>query len=399
MGGEGVTERDAALVMLAADGVGPTVAERLRDLFGSYGAAVLAIATSGMGVERVPPRVVESVRRVLADGAWVRELEFARAAGARFVVRGGPEYPAALGEIPGAPVGVFVMGAAPAALVPMVAVVGTRTPTARGAAFARELSGDLVRCGLTVVSGLARGVDTAAHRGAVEGGGSTVAVLGSGLERVYPPENRGLAKRILERGALLSEFPMRTDPMPGFFPCRNRIISGLSAGVVVVEAAERSGALITAARALEQGRDVFAVPGPVGDPMSAGPNGLIKAGAKLVEGVADVLEELEAAWGPFGVPPGQARRPTVGAPAAGQARPRGTGGDAHALPVRERVAQRLGLTPVSVDELAAASGASVAEVLSSLLELELLGEAARLPGGRFMLGTRAARRRQGASGE
>jgi DNA processing protein len=225
---------------------------------------------------------------------------------------------------------------------------------------------------------------------------------------VYPPENAGLARDIASRGALVSEFPMFAEPLPGSFPRRNRLISGLSAGVVVVEAAAKSGALITAARALEQGREVFAVPGPVDEPLSAGPNRLIKAGAKLTEDAGDVLDELAASWGPFpeGGPSGEApagEDAPMGevAPEQGGIPPDrttavdGAGGAALA----GRLLSLLSLTPVTVDELAAGTCAPVAEVLSTLLELELRDEVRTAPGGKFMLGSRARGRGGGGQGE
>jgi DNA processing protein len=173
-----------------------------------------------------------------------------------------------------------------------VAIVGSRRATAYGEAVARELAGELARRGITIVSGLARGIDAAAHRGALDAGGTTLAVLGSGLDEIYPPEHRELAAEVTTSGALLSEFPLGTAPLRLHFPRRNRIISGLSLGVVVVEAGVKSGALITAHHALEQGREVFAVPGRVHAQYSEGSNRLIKAGAKLVESWEDVLVEL-----------------------------------------------------------------------------------------------------------
>jgi DNA processing protein len=336
----------------------------------------------------------------------VAELELARRARARFALPGDDDYPDVLLEIAHAPVGVFVSGETLGGLAPMIGVVGTRTPTPRGAAVATELAADLVRAGLTVVSGLARGTDTRAHEGALDAGGRTVAVMGCGLATVYPPENAGLARDIAASGSLVSEFPMLAEPRPGCFPRRNRIISGLSAGVVVVEAAAKSGALITAARALEQGREVFAVPGPVDEPLSAGPNRLIKAGAKLTEDAGDVLDELERAWGPFPVARSDwtstsGARPVDMAchavapgerPAPGAGRGEASAGGCVGRPdvsLHRRVLSLLSLTPVSVDELVAGTGAPVAVVLSALLKLELACEAEPSPGGRFVLGSRA----------
>jgi DNA processing protein len=222
-----------------------------------------------------------------------------------------------------------------------------------------------------------------------------VAVLGCGLCHVYPPENAQLAQRIAAAGALVSEFPMRTQALPGHFPRRNRIIAGLSAGVVVVEAAERSGALITAARALDQGREVFAVPGPVDERSSVGANRLIRAGACLVENAADVIEELEPAWGPFG--PERLRAAEGGAeviphPADNRrgARDRDDGSEpGPARCLEERVMSHLSLTPVSVDALISLTGANASEILSTLLRLELAGSVEKVQGHSYIIGARA----------
>jgi len=390
------------MALALTHGVGPAIAARLRRAFGSYLGAVTAMDGGAIPTGLVPARIAAAVRSSVSRRLWVAELELARRARARFALPGDDDYPDVLLEIARAPVGIFVSGETLGGLAPMIGVVGTRTPTPRGAAVATELAADLVRSGLTVVSGLARGVDTRAHEGALDAGGRTVAVLGCGLACVYPLENAGLARDIAASGSLVSEFPMLAEPRPGCFPRRNRIISGLSMGVVVVEAAAKSGALITAARALEQGREVFAVPGPVDEPLSAGPNRLIKAGAKLTEDAGDVLDELERAWGPFPVARPNWRSTGGGgsgdtgphAVAAFDLPPPGAGRDVAsedrggAVPLRRRVLSLLSLTPVSVDELVTGTGAPVAAVLSALLKLELAGEAQASPGGRFVVGER-----------
>jgi len=375
----GVTEREAAMALALTHGVGPVTAAGLHGKFGSYRDAILALAAGAVG--GVDPRVSEAIRRSVSRRNWLVESELAARAGARFALAGDEDYPGILQETVGAPLGLFVSGETLGPLAPMIGVVGSRTPTPRGASVATELAADLVRAGLTVVSGLARGTDTRAHRGALAACGRTVAVLGSGLSCVYPPENAGLAADIAAAGALVSEFPMTARPKPGFFPRRNRIISGLSVGVVVVEAAARSGALITAARALEQGREVFAVPGPVDEPLSAGPNRLIKAGAKLTEDAGDVLDELERSWGPF----------PVGRPdwSVSGLEPEDAREDSDSTPLSRRLLSLLSLTPISVDDLVTGVGAPVDVVLAALLKLELADEARPSPGGRFVLGSRA----------
>lgn len=399
-------EHEAALVLLMARGLGPVTSSRLVLAYGSYARVVGAAERPRRGSARLPPALAAAVGSSAASGAAVTQLARARAIGARFAIAGDSDYPALLGEIPDPPVGLFVRGDTLSSLLPMIAVVGTRSPTPRGSSVARELAFDLAREGVTVISGLARGIDTAAHRGALEAGGRSVAVLGSGLDQIYPPENEGLAREITRGGAVVSEFPMGWEPRSASFPRRNRVIAGLSIGTVVVEAGARSGALITAARAVEQGREVFAVPGPVDEPQSRGPNGLIKCGAKLVETVGDVLEELEGAWGPFS---GAHATTLAAVQEAAPSRASGGGLDASdgdrdrrfeppdraESGLKERILMALTMTPSGVDELAARASAPVARVLAALLELELTGRARSWPGGRY---TAAGPRRRVESG-
>jgi DNA processing protein len=234
-----------------------------------------------------------------------------------------------------------------------VAVVGSRKATAAGRALARGLGRDLARAGLTVVSGLARGIDTAAHEGVLESGGRTVAVLGSGLDRLYPPENARLAARVAEAGALVSEFPLGTPPLPGHFPRRNRVIAGWGRTVVVAEAAEKSGALGTARSALDEGRDVLAVPGHPSEATFAGTNALIRDGAVLVRGAADVLAEM-------------------GCSPADVAIEDATDDDVLLALKRD--------VPTSLEELRARSGREVPELLRRLSLLEVGDRVRRLPG-------------------
>jgi DNA processing protein len=241
---------------------------------------------------------------------------------------------------------------------PSLAVVGSRNATPQGLANAEAFAAALSRAGLTIVSGLALGVDTAAHRGGLEGSGSTIAVIGTGADRVYPARNRDLARRIAEAGLVLSEFPLGTPALAGNFPRRNRVISGLARGVLVVEAAQRSGSLITARLAAEQGRDVFALPGSIHSPLSKGCHQLIKQGAKLVDDVQDILDELGLSTAPV---PSEA-----GAPARD-----------------DSLLQLMGFDPCDTDTLAARSGRPVEQLSAALLELELDGRVASLPGGRY----------------
>jgi len=245
-----------------------------------------------------------------------------------------------------------------------VAVVGARDATSAGLAMARGLGRALAESGIAVVSGLALGIDGAAHEGALEAGGLTVAVVASGTDVIYPWRNRGLRAEILRRGLVVGEWPPGTRPRPSYFPQRNRIISGLALGVVVVEATARSGALSTARSALEQGREVFAVPGPAGAPRAAGPHALLKQGARLVETVHDVLDEL-----PF-----DALRSTLRPPAEAAS--------------TAQIVRALGEGAPTVDAIAARTGRKIEEIWGDLLDLELRGRVLRGPGGRFVLGPR-----------
>ncbi len=288
-----------------------------------------------------------------------------------------PRYPQLLREIPDPPIAFWTRGAAELLSRATVAVVGARGASPTGLAVARRLSGELADAGLAVVSGLARGVDGAAHRGALSAGGITIAVLGNGLDRAYPAEHRQLFAEIAGAGVLVSEFPPGALPLPAHFPLRNRIISGLSRAVVLVEASERSGSLITARAALEQGREVMAVPGNVASGGSRGCHALIKDGARLVETVGDILDEL--GW----TPPAA----LVQVPADNRL---SSSGLAQFLPSGE---------PVSVDELSVRSGRPAAECLAALTLLEMASEVARTAGGTFVrvdgpatnIGTRPSR--------
>ncbi|HIE09258.1 MAG TPA: DNA-protecting protein DprA, partial [Armatimonadetes bacterium] len=273
-------------------------------------------------------------------------------------------YPRLLLEIPDPPLCLFVKGDLRPD-EPCVAVVGTRRASNYGRLMAERIARELASQGVCVVSGLARGIDASAHRGALEAGGRTIAVLGTGLDVAYPPENRDLQEEIARKGALLTELPLGTMPHPWNFPLRNRIISGLSYGVVVVEAPEDSGALITAATAAEQGREVFAVPGEVMSGKSKGCHRLIKEGAKLVEDASDIVEEIPAL---SERPPLPLLRPPI-----------------EGLPPSEaRVFECLDLTEKHVDTIAAEAGLPPAEVVKALTMLEIKGLCKRLPGDMFV---------------
>jgi DNA processing protein len=292
------------------------------------------------------------------------ELKAARARGIVFVALGEPDYPLRLQMIDDPPPLLAVRGKLGILNRPLIAIVGSRNASAAGVKFAQSLAHDLGEAQYGIVSGLARGIDAAAHRGSIATG--TVAVLGGGHERIYPPEHTDLLEALLAEGAAVSEMPLTWEPRAHDFPRRNRLISGLSLGVVIVEAARRSGSLITARLAGEQGREVFAVPGNPLDPRAEGTNGLLKQGATLVTGAADVIEVLEPILG-RGIEPPPAREPEPPAPA--EIEP--------AEDERARIVALLGPTPTAIDDLVRLSGAKPSIVRTVLLELEIAGRLER----------------------
>jgi DNA processing protein len=308
-------------------------------------------------------------------------------AGAELVTIGDPRYPAALREIFDPPIVLFVRGRIELMQTIMLAVVGTRRPTPYGLAVAERVSADLAHAGLTIVSGMARGIDTASHKGALAAGGDTVAVLGCGVDVVYPSENRKLATEIAGKGLIVSEFPMGATAFPQNFPIRNRIISGMSVGVLVVEGAQYSGSAITAKLAMDQGREVFAIPGNITSKLSWGPNLLIKQGARLVQDWNDVVSEL----------PPESRRHLI---EVGRKKLLGEGGESGegaqasllsgAPPELGAVAKRA-LESLQVDLsihldelLEKVQDTSPSELIAALFELEMLGLVKQLPGKNFV---------------
>lgn len=280
-------------------------------------------------------------------------------------------FPSLLRQIPNPPPLLYVDGDAELLQLPALAIVGSRNPTKGGERNAFEFARHLASIGFTIVSGLAQGIDTAAHRGALAAGGKTIAFLGHGIDRVYPASNLELAAEISSKGALVSEFPIGTHPAKELFPQRNRLISGLSLGTIVVEAARRSGSLITARLAAEQGREVFALPGSIHNPLARGCHQLIRQGAKLVETADDIVSELE---------------PLIGsilqiATESTQKENSSQTLDSEYVELRKHI----GYDPVTADELAANSGLTIDQVSSMLLILELHGEVEALSGGRYSL--------------
>jgi DNA processing protein len=343
--------------------VGNVTFRRLLEHFLTPERVLRASAAELSAVRGINAAVVASLRSHDYRGFAERECREVEKRGVRIVDFLAPDYPKALLEIPDPPPFLYVRGEL-GNLEPAVAMVGARRASSYGLLTTERLARDLAGHGVTVVSGMARGVDTAAHRGALATGGRTVGVLGCGVDVVYPAENRGLFEEMVQKGALVSEFPMGTIPLAENFPRRNRIISGICRGVLVVEAAENSGSLITAQYALDQGRDVFAVPGNINFMSSRGTNRLIKEGAKLVEGVEDILEELPRRGNgegtpqppPFSLTPGEAA-----------------------------VYSLLAESPLHIDDITVRSSLTPGETAAILLHLELKGAVIQLPGKNFAL--------------
>ncbi|NLY88937.1 MAG: DNA-protecting protein DprA [Firmicutes bacterium] len=347
------------LALSRAPGIGPRRFFRLLEAFGSAGEAWTAPPALLAGVIgwKLARELLAYRRTINVEEEW----EKLQAKNIRYLLYPEEKYPRLLKKIPDPPPVLYYSGDFQSRDQWAVAVVGSRSATPGGVEIARELAAGLAAQGITVVSGLARGIDTAAHRGALAaGGGRTIAVLGSGLDRLYPRENTELAREINRRGAVCSEFPPGTEPLPGNFPVRNRIISGLSLGVVVVEAAADSGSLITAGHALEQGREVFAVPGPVARKANQGSNRLIKQGAALVEGVVDILTALNL---PF--PAGEETAATAEIEVKAQTM--------DLTPAEARVWQLLAEGPCHIDQLVRESGLPASEVGAALALLEMKG--------------------------
>lgn len=346
-------------------GVGPRTRRKLLDRFGSPRAVLDAAPSDLRDIEGVGPKLTE---RIVAAGEEIdaeQEIALCRRHGIAILTEADPQYPRMLREIHDPPGILFVRGQLKPEDGLAIGIVGTRHATPYGLRQAERLAAGLARAGLTVVSGLARGIDGAAHRGVLDAGGRTLAILASGVLSIYPPEHQQLANDVAAQGALVSEQPPRSSPLAGTFPQRNRIISGLSLGVIVIEAAERSGALITARHAMEQGRDVFALPGNVDSRASRGCHRLLRDGAILIESVDDVLEQLG---------------PLV------EAMPRDDGRTVHhpaelmLNELEQEVLTAVRTEATSIDAIISQSGLPPAQVLSTISVLEMRHLIRRLSG-------------------
>ena len=352
-------------------GVGDLIFKRLIDRFQSPQRVFEASVSQLLAVHGLSQRLASAIKRHTLPDKVKKELDRVIEKRYHILTLSDPDYPPLLREIPDPPPFLYAAGR----MSPTdrnIAVVGSRSASTYGISTTRRLCGQLASLGFTVVSGMALGIDTAAHRGALVGNGRTVAVLGSGLEKIYPPENRRLFYQIAENGAVVSEFPLSTDPEGHNFPRRNRIISGMSLGAVIVEATRKSGSLITARLAAEQGREVYAVPGSIQSFKSRGTHSLIKQGAKLVERVEDIVEEL--------FPQIESRDAAARHVPAERARP-----PAALSPEERTVFQALEPYPVHIDDLVRQVSLAPGRLLSVLLALELKGLVQQAPGKLFSI--------------
>ncbi|WP_366514932.1 DNA-processing protein DprA [Solimonas terrae] len=357
---------NAWLALCRAPGVGSAAVHRLLETFGSAGAALAAsqaaLRHAGLSSEQADALKKPDADGIAADRDWLAQPQ------RHLLNLLDPAYPATLRNIAQAPPVLFCQGDPELLAMPQLAIVGSRTATPQGLENAQAFAAELARRGFVITSGLALGIDGAAHRGALQADGYTIAVCATGLDRVYPARHKTLAHEICARGALISEFPVGVAALAENFPRRNRIISGLALGTLVVEAAHGSGSLITARYALEQSREVFAIPGSIHNPQARGCHALIRQGAKLVETVNDIFEELGPLLGPLLKP--------APVPAAS---PAGIALDADAA----AVLQALGDELLDLDSLLQRTGHELAALQVTLTQLEMAGQVAVAPGGRY----------------
>lgn len=366
-------ERDS-LALHIVPGIGPKLTAALLRRFGSAAGVLAASSAELQEIRHLQPAVADMLKKSIAAGDVDAELALMAKHQVRLVSLGSPDYPDALAAIDVPPRFLYVRGTLEPRDAHAIAIVGSRHCTSYGRRIAERLAADMARAGFTVVSGLARGIDGCAHRGALEAKGRTIAVLAGGLSKIYPPEHTGLADAVAASGALITESAMRMEPMAAMFPARNRIISGLCRAVVLVEANEKSGALITARHAAEQGREIYALPGPVDSSASAGTLKILRDGARLIRDARDLLEDLQA-LAPLFAPPGGIP------PAERQAKP-----DAQPPPGLDDVARRIWdfLSEArNVDDVARHVKQSVANLSGILMTMELKKVVRRLPGSMY----------------
>ena len=358
-----------AMALSMATNVGAVTFRKLIEEFGDVASIFKAMSRDLGKIKRLPKTLHQELKGADLFEKADREIAKAVKGKADIVTILDPRYPEELKTIYDAPMLLYVKGVLPDQGTPAVAIVGSRNASFYGLRMAKNIAAELSKAGVVVVSGMALGIDSAAHEGALSEEGPTIAVLGGGLAKVYPPQNKKMAERIAKKGAVISEYPMEMSPKPEYFPMRNRIISGLSRAVLVVEAGEKSGALITADTALEQGRDVFAVPGNADSERSNGTNALLKQGAKLVTSASDILEELRIT---------DENRTQA---------PKRLLADRKALtlnPEEEKIFSLLDSEPLPIDVLIEQSGLAPNRTISSLSGLQIKGVVKELPGKNFV---------------
>ncbi|HLS04969.1 MAG TPA: DNA-processing protein DprA [Wenzhouxiangella sp.] len=368
------------LSLILADGLGPVRFAALEERLGSppdwLDASDRALRAAGLD-----DRIVRQLRRP-DEKRLQRCLDWLDDDRRWLITRSDPLYPPLLKRIPDAPIALFVAGSVEALVMPQIAIVGSRGATSGGLDHARSFAATLARAGFVITSGLATGVDGMAHAGCLDAGGTTLAVAGTGLDRIYPPRHHDLARRIARSGALISQFPPGVGPLPGNFPARNRIISGMSLGVLVVEAGVKSGSLITARLAGEQGREVFAIPGSVHNPQARGCHRLIRDGARLTETADEIIAELEPLARKMAGEIEQLLAPAPAGSSPGLEEADHTPHMEHD-PEYVRLLEAVGFDPTPVDDIIARSQLTPAQVSSMLLMLELDGRISSHTGGRY----------------
>lgn len=358
----------AALRLHLVAGVGPRTQQSLLSRFGTPEAVFAASAEELLDVDGIGPRLAAAVQAAAHDRQPERELARCRELAIDLIVRGDTRYPGPLAEICDPPGVLYCRGELNPSDQLAIAIVGSRRCTLYGRQQAEKLAGALARAGMTIVSGLARGIDAAAHAGALAAGGRTIAVMGTGLERIYPPEHVELAGHVAKQGALVSESPLDQAPLPGLFPQRNRIISGMSLGVIVIEATRNSGALHTVRHAVEQGREVFAVPGRIDSLASEGCHDILRDGATLIRHADDVLQALGSLVAPLKSADGQTVR---------------SARELTLDPQERDILQLVPVDPVHVDEILRGAAIEASRVLATLTVLEMRRLVRRLPGGNY----------------
>ena len=363
-------ESDYYLAFNYCEGIGPIRLQLIKKVFDSLQSAWQADSKTWQSYNFQPSliKAVTTYQQTFDLDKTKKELSRLQIS---YISQNDENYPYLLSQIPNPPIGLFIKGSLQPQDNKALAVVGTRKVTPYGREVTQKLVSNLVSFGFTIVSGLARGVDGIAHRSCLEHGGRTIAVLGSGLDSIYPPEHRGLAEEIIRNGALVSEYPPQTKPVPGNFPARNRIVSGLSLGILVTEGSVKSGTKITASLALEQNREVFAVPGPITNPMSEGPGELIQMGAKLVMNARDILAELRIDAGNNAVQ-------------TSPASPNGNNEPTFENSAQQKIWQYLLSGTQHIDDICRSTQIPITQITTALTLLELRGLVKSLGDGNYM---------------